>query len=129
IYNGAGFEGWVEDVLEAAGGDDGPLAVRASEGIPLIRSSGEEAEHGDGHGGDHPDVDPHVWVSPKSARIMADNILAAFLAVDPEGSAHYEARHASLAERLRELDGRYARELAALPRRDIVVSHAAFGYL
>ncbi|HEY8528470.1 MAG TPA: zinc ABC transporter substrate-binding protein [Paenibacillaceae bacterium] len=133
IYNGAGFEGWVEDVLDAVAGDDGPLPVKASEGIPLIRASGEEAAHGeeDGHGhdGDHPDIDPHVWVSPKSARIMADNILAAFLAVDPEGRAHYETRHADLAERLRKLDERYARELATLPRKDIVVSHAAFGYL
>jgi len=131
IYNGAGLEGWVGDVLDAVAGDDGPLPVKASEGISLIRASGEETELGevDGHGGDRPDVDPHVWVSPKSARIMADNILAAFLAVDPDGRAHYEARHATLAERLRELDERYARELAALPRRDIVVSHAAFGYL
>ncbi|OUM97421.1 MAG: ABC transporter substrate-binding protein [Paenibacillaceae bacterium ZCTH02-B3] len=133
IYNGAGFEAWVGDVLDAVAGDDGPLPVKASEGIPLILASGEETAHGeeDGHGhdGDRPDVDPHVWVSPKSARIMADNILAAFLAVDPEGRAHYEARHAALTERLRELDERYARELAALPRKDIVVSHAAFGYL
>jgi len=100
--------------------------VPASEGIPLIRASGEEAGHGD-H--DHPDIDPHVWVSPKSALKMADNILAAFLAVDPEGREYYEARHAGLAERLRGLDERYARELAGLPRKDIVVSHAAFGYL
>jgi zinc transport system substrate-binding protein len=128
IYNGAGLEGWVADVLDSVAGDDGPLSVKASEGISLIRAS-EEAERGEDNGHDRPDVDPHVWMSPKSALIMADNILAAFLAVDPEGRDYYEVRHAGLKERLRGLDERYTRELAALPRKDIVVSHAAFGYL
>lgn len=143
LYNGAGFEGWVDDVLEGIGAD-GPLAVEVSRGIPLIRTpddgrypaetaGGEPHDHGGtnagagDHGGLH--VDPHTWVSPKSARIMAENVFQAFVRVDAADRAYYEARYRDLDGRLRALDERYARELADVPKRDVVVSHAAFGYL
>jgi zinc transport system substrate-binding protein len=138
LYNGAGFEGWVEDVLGGFKAGEGPLPVEASRGVRLIRT-GENGDREEGHDhGEHPadghahddlTVDPHTWVSPKSALIMAENLYNAFVRVDGAHRAHYEANYRELAERLKALDERYTRELSGLSKREVVVSHAAFGYL
>ncbi|HEX2504759.1 MAG TPA: zinc ABC transporter substrate-binding protein [Gaiellaceae bacterium] len=65
-------------------------------------------------------VDPHAWLDPLRFATMAERIGAA---LDREQAA------ARLAERLRALDAELARGLADCRRREIVTSHAAFGYL
>ena len=136
LHTGTGFEGWTDELLDGIGADGGVLIVGASEGIGLIPldpedgAHGVEAEggHGDGHGPEGA-VDPHVWVSPKSMLKMAENVRDALIRVDPANAAVYEANHRALADRLEALDRAYERELSGLTRRDIVVSHRAFGYL
>ncbi|MFD0670557.1 metal ABC transporter solute-binding protein, Zn/Mn family [Cohnella sp. GCM10027633] len=129
IYNGAGLEGWVDDFLPAIGKGDA-MTVEASEGIALIDSEGEEEEHHE-EGHDHSDLafDPHTWVSPRSALAMALNVKDAYVAVDPDNKADYEARYAELNGKLKALDEKFAQGLAPYAGRDIVVSHQAFGYL
>jgi len=83
----------------------------------------------DGHNHSDLDVDPHTWTSPRSALVMAANIRDAYIQVDPEHRADYEAHYATLEEKLKQLDAKFTQELAAFERRDIVVSHQAFGYL
>jgi zinc transport system substrate-binding protein len=58
VYNGAGMEHWVADVLNSLG-DDGPVAVEASAGVALRGGDGEG--HDDG-------ADPHVWLDPENAQ-------------------------------------------------------------
>lgn len=137
IYNGAGLESWLNDFLPAieSGGD--VRKVEASHGIALIDGEGEEEEghdHGEEEEGhehehDHGDVDPHTWVSPRSALTMAANIKDAFIAVDPAHQADYEARYEQLNEKLKQLDAKFVEGLSPYAGRDIVVSHQAFGYL
>ena len=135
IYNGAGFEGWSDGFLKGLSSDAQPVRVEASRGIALIDSEGEtEEDHDHGDHGDHADhdhgaTDPHTWVSPKSATIMAGNIRDAFVQADPDHKAAYDSRYAQLAEKLRELDEEYAKGLAPSAGKDIVVSHQAFAYL
>ncbi|AIQ53851.1 metal ABC transporter solute-binding protein, Zn/Mn family [Paenibacillus sp. FSL R7-0331] len=92
-----------------------------------------EDEHADNHAeeaaGDSLHTDPHTWVSPKSALIMAENIKNSLIAADPEHEAGYEERYSKLAERLQALDSKFETELAKLPNKEIVVSHQAFAYL
>lgn len=93
---------------------------------------GEDGDHKDeGSGHDHEDlhVDPHTWVSPKSALKMADNIYRSYVEADPEHQADYEANYEALAQRLRQLDDEFGSSLASAARKEIVVSHQAFGYL
>jgi zinc transport system substrate-binding protein len=131
LYNGAGLEGWVDDFLKGAGSGKSLKTVEASKGIGLIAGHSDEQGGDDGHGHAHDglDVDPHTWVSPKSAIVMARNIHAAFVEADPANRAVYDEHFASLADRLKELDRKYEAGLANLTKRDIVVSHEAFGYL
>ncbi|MFC5403965.1 metal ABC transporter substrate-binding protein [Cohnella soli] len=127
VYNGAGLEGWVGDMLHGVESGSDVINVEASKGIDLIRGNPEEDEDGHDHGG--LDVDPHTWVSPRSAIMMATNIKDAFVKVDPDHAAGYESRFNDLTERLRKLDEKFIAGLSGLARKDIVVSHQAFGYL
>ncbi|MBB6635555.1 metal ABC transporter solute-binding protein, Zn/Mn family [Cohnella thailandensis] len=132
IYNGAGLEGWADDFLHGAGSNGSLKTVEASSGIALISGNPEEEEHEhegeEGH--EHAsDVDPHTWVSPKSALVMADNILKAFVDSDPANEAAYESRYEDLQNRLKTLDEQFTEQLQAVPNKDIVVTHQAFGYL
>ncbi|MBB6730552.1 zinc ABC transporter substrate-binding protein [Cohnella sp. CBP 2801] len=126
IYNGAGLEGWVDDFLQGIG--NGPKTVEASQGIELISGNPEADEEGE-VGADDRGVDPHTWVSPKSMMKMASNVHDAFVAEDPAHQADYDANYSELQSKLQELDRQFADGLANVSRRDIVVSHQAFGYL
>ncbi|TVY04431.1 metal ABC transporter substrate-binding protein [Cohnella terricola] len=135
IYNGAGLEGWVDGFLNGLGSDSQVLTVEASKGIKLIQGNPEEhdEDHQDEAGKDHEhsllDVDPHTWTSPRSALVMAANIRDAFVQVDSAHRAEYEANYAEVEGRLKALDAEFTEQLSGYTRRDIVVSHQAFGYL
>ncbi|MCC3373366.1 metal ABC transporter solute-binding protein, Zn/Mn family [Cohnella sp. REN36] len=129
LYNGAGLEGWVEGFLQGAGKKAKTLEV--SKGIDLIDADAEvvEDEHADGHNHGDLHVDPHTWVSPKSMLRMGENVKEAFMQADEAHGADYERRYEALKGKLGELDRKYADSLAGVSKRDIVVSHQAFGYL
>ena len=74
-------------------------------------------------------IDPHTWVSPKSAMIMAENIKNSLVEADPDHTAGYEQRYEELRTKLEALDQHFTDELAKVPNKEIVVSHQAFGYL
>ena len=116
VYNGAGMEHWVEDVLNSL--DNRSLtAVEASKGVTLL--GGDDADH----------ADPHVWLNPMNAKIELANIRDALILADPDGKAVYEANYSTYAARLDALDGEFKAALAPLQNRDLVVAHAAYGYL
>ncbi|MFS0722783.1 metal ABC transporter solute-binding protein, Zn/Mn family [Paenibacillus sp. 1P07SE] len=87
----------------------------------------EEDDHGHSH--DHGGVDPHTWVSPKSALIMAENVKDSFVQADEANREGYEANYEQLKAKLTELDRQYTEQLATTTRKEIVTSHQAFGYL
>lgn len=139
LYHGAGLEGWVPNFLKGLGSDAVVKPVEVSHGVSLITAEGDDGHH---HGEEaaengeeehHDDsshhIDPHTWVSPKSAKIIAENIKNSYIEVDPEHQAEYENRYAELAKKLDELDSKFTTELANTSKKEIVVSHQAFGYL
>ncbi|CAH1194762.1 High-affinity zinc uptake system binding-protein ZnuA [Paenibacillus auburnensis] len=139
LYNGAGLEGWVPNFLKSLESDSETKAVEVSQGVDYIMTDEEdghdhgEAEAAENHAAegssDSLHTDPHTWVSPKSALIMAENIKESLIAVDPAHKAGYEERYNKLAERLQALDSKFETELAKMPNKEIVVSHQAFSYL
>ncbi len=105
VYLGGGFQPAVE---QAVASRDGP-SLDLLEGEVATDAAGEMRE-----------VDPHVWLDPvrysRQARLIAD-------ALGPGASSD------ALAARLAELDAAFQQGLASCERRQIVTSHAAFGYL
>jgi len=137
LYQGAGFEGWVDDFLKSLDKKSKVKPVMASEGVKLLPGTGEEHEeehkdgeaHTEGDGHDHGEFDPHLWLSPMNAKHMAENIKNALIQVDAAHAAEYEANYEKLAKRFDDLHQAYKDGLAGAAGKEIVVSHQAFGYL
>ena len=134
VYNGAGMEPWVDRLL----GEVLPrtaVAVRATEGLPLVKP--DLPRHAHGHtptgareattGGDA--LDPHVWLDPVLAVSQVDTISAALTGADPASAAIYAENTRQYRTALEGLHQAFEQGLAKCRRRDFVVSHAAFGYL
>jgi zinc transport system substrate-binding protein len=73
--------------------------------------------------------DPHVWLDPVRLAAIGDALAARLATVDAARAADYRGRAAALRTDLETLDREYADGLRSCPRREIVTSHAAFGYL
>lgn len=109
IFNGAGFEDWVDSVLKAVD-NKSLIVVDASQGIQLLED------------------DPHVWLDPVNNQVQVKAIAAALAQADPAGKSAYQANADALVGRLQQLDRDYAAAFAHCERKEIVVSHAFFAY-
>jgi len=116
VYNGAGFEPWADKLIKEAAGPS-TVVVAASAGLTVARAGGD--------GG----LDPHVWLDPVLAKGEVEAIRAALERGDPGGKATYAANADAYGLKLTALDTRFDTGLRDCARRDVVVSHAAFGYL
>ncbi|MHB1163857.1 MAG: metal ABC transporter substrate-binding protein [Candidatus Nanopelagicales bacterium] len=74
-------------------------------------------------------TDPHVWLDPANLAVIGEAVAARLGEVDPVQAAAFSANAAALAAQMATLDLEYTDGLATCASRDIVVSHAAFGYL
>lgn len=75
------------------------------------------------------DGDPHVWLDPARLSDIAIALGDRLAAIDPDHAPAFRVRARSLADELRRLDYEFATGLATCKRRELVVSHDAFGYL
>jgi zinc transport system substrate-binding protein len=116
---GAGFQPALED---AAADAEAPV-FDALDGLELLEGAdehGDEEEPEDDQAAEESTSDPHFWLDPlRFARVVER--LGAELG--------REDAAASLAADLRALHRDFAQGLADCERREIVTSHAAFGYL
>jgi zinc transport system substrate-binding protein len=106
LYVGEGFQPAIESALE---GREGP-SLDVLDGVDI-----RETDEGDGAS-----VDPHVWLDPLRFAAVTRSIAAAL---------GHPAAADQLVRRLHELDREFRRGLAHCRRREVVTSHAAFGYL
>lgn len=74
-------------------------------------------------------ADPHVWLSPRVAKKQVERITTGFVQVDPQNSSYYQANEKKLIDQLDQLDKKFKEGLASCKQKDIITSHAAFGYL
>ena len=86
-----------------------------------------ENETGAAHG--QGETDPHVWLSPKLARIQARTICEALCRVDAAHQAFFRGSLHALQADLDRLDSELAQVLSPLKGRSFYVFHPAFGYL
>lgn len=90
-------------------------------------SDSHSAEESAGHDGEESGWDPHVWLDPVLVQQMVMAIRDQLSQVDPAGAELYERNAAALVQELQELDAGY-QQLASCPRKDLILSHAFFGY-
>ena len=84
-------------------------------------------DHGHHHHGDDV-LDPHVWLSPANAILIAKSISDALCTADPENKEVYLNNLREFTGKLSELDALIKKQLANYPDRTVLVYHPAFGY-
>ena len=137
IYNGAGMEHWVKDVLDGLGSGTKLTAVETSKDVKLLELEEDDDhdheekkdDHDHDHDHDHGGTDPHVWLSPLNAKIQMKNICDALSEKDSEHKSEYAANLDKANADFDTLDNEFHKGLDSLPNKTIVVSHQAFGYL
>jgi zinc transport system substrate-binding protein len=103
-----------------------------SQGVELIE--GDHYCEGHNHHDEfieslHSGIDPHIWTSPKSALIMAKNMLDAFIILDPRNEAEYTENYENLKSLILEVDAAIIEKLEAAPSRTFLIYHPSLGYL
>lgn len=149
VYNGAGMEPWVYDMLASLKDKAPRVSVEASKDIELLNldeedehdhdedHDHEEHEHDHDHEGhdhedhhhDHGGIDPHVWLSPVKAQEQVNRIAKALKAADPTHGADYDAQAQKIIADLNALHHEYETRTKKLSQKLLVVSHKAFGYI
>lgn len=125
VISGAGLEDFLDGILVPE------KLIDASRGIALIlpeeHSHEEEHEHSHDDGHNH-DRDPHIWLSPANAMIMAENICRELSAVYPEHKETFEKNLAQLLEQLEALRLYGEQTLSTLSCREMITFHDGFAY-
>ena len=121
VISGAGLEEFLDDLLLQA------AVIDASTGIDLLCPE-EGHDHDHGHEGHHHESDPHIWLSPVNAAVMAKNICDGLIAAYPEHSSNFSANLEMLTEELDTLNTYAHTSLDSLPCRDLITFHDGFGY-
>jgi zinc transport system substrate-binding protein len=130
IYSGAGAEGFADAANKTLKDEDVKM-IKAAEGADLIAGHDDhdhehEEEHGDEH--EHGDLDPHFWLDPQRSIVMAKNIKNALSELEPSKKDEFEKNFKQVKADLEELDKKYEEAIKNAPSKEILVSHAAYGY-
>ena len=94
------------------------LVVNSSRGIDLIPNIAENENSSD----------PHVWVSPKNAKIMVENIYQGLVKIDPNNTGYYTTNRDNYIVQLDELDANITKSLEGKENSQIIVYHPAWAY-
>jgi len=110
------------------------VVVDSSTGIQLISGHHEEDE-ADAVPGTHNHTseedagsDPHIWLSPKNAKIMVENTYQGLARADPEHKTVYRANTDAYLKELDALDADISREISQKQVHAIMVYHPAWSY-
>jgi len=89
---------------------------------PLSPDNGHEGDMDEG-------ADPHYWVSPKCAIVMASSVLDFLCELRPEGRSRYEAACKNLKGQIGELDKEATVLFSGVRGRAFMIFHPNLGYL
>lgn len=73
-------------------------------------------------------LDRHIWMSPKLAAVQVEQIMKALSDRFPEQAGNFQTNGARLIEELLALDAEIEALLKPVEKRQLLVSHPAFGY-
>ena len=123
VQSGAGLEEFLHDVLE------NKSVIDASEGIDLLCAEEDEDHHEHhAHEGHSHEEDPHIWLSPENAAVMAENICRGLCQHYPQYQEVFQGNLPGLLEQLASLQAYGEQELAGLSCREMIPFHDGFSY-
>lgn len=123
ILSGMGLEDFLEDALHGSN-----IVIDASKDTHTHSSSQTHA-HTNHHDHEHVhETDPHIWLSPENAKIMAHNIAAELATLYPEYQEVFLHNMGLLSQKLDDLQEYGTSQLADLESRDMITFHDGFAY-
>lgn len=102
---------------------DATLHAHEEEGHTEDEHAHEEEEH------DHGKYDPHVWLDPVNAKAMARSITVALSKEVPKDKATFEKNLKAFDQQADALDKEFKQAVADGSKKELLVTHAAYGYL
>ncbi|MGW4500620.1 metal ABC transporter substrate-binding protein [Micromonospora sp. NPDC004336] len=131
-----GFQPNVDEAVEQNAGDRA-FDVATVQPLRDAAAGGHDHDHeGEAGAAEEPHAeeegggkDPHLWLDPTRLATVGDKLAERLGRADPDRAADYTARAATLRAELAKLDAEFTTGLRTCQRREIVVSHTAFGYL
>lgn len=140
LYTGTNLEPWTDKIVSSIDGTE-CRAIDISKNIELITIEEfeeshinseiiyeEHEEHNHNH---HEEIyDGHIWLSPKNAIIMIDNILEEFCKIDSENSEYYKKNAEKYKSQILQLDTKIREIVEKSERKEIAVGgEFAYSYL
>ncbi|WP_323964460.1 zinc ABC transporter substrate-binding protein ZnuA [Aeromonas hydrophila] len=116
------------------------LTLTRVEGMPLFDYSkqadheehadeGHEGHDHDGHEGHHHEgVDPHIWLGPTQALVIANALSETLSAQDPANAERYRANLLAFKAKVEAKDKVIAEQMKAVNQKGYFVFHEAYGY-
>lgn len=129
VYVGGDSDEWVEDVLGSV--DKSKVTVfRLMDQVKTVEEvtvEGMEPEDEDesaegGEGEDEPEMDEHVWTSPKNAATIVKNMTKTIEKLDGKNKATYEKNADAYVEKINKLDGEFREVVKNGKRKEIIVA-------
>ncbi len=121
ILSGAGLEAFLDSALDSA-----KNTIDASEGISLLESCHHDHNAQNNHSHEH---DPHIWLSPQNAAIMAQNICNGLIQLYPQQKAVFLENLTQLLQKLSDLQAYGEMQLQNLSCRELITFHDGFSYM
>ena len=102
-----------------------------SQNIDLIELNGaeEEDDHSGHEGHLHGGTDPHYWMSPVSAYVIAEDVKNFLTQLNPGSAQKYAAGLNALQKKIARVDSTLREELAGAPSTTFMIYHPALGYM
>jgi len=146
VWVGESLERFLEKPLENAGKEASSIEWLALEGMSLHNfaeehhheeDEGEEdhdgheehEEHQDEHESHHHDgIDPHVWLSPDNARVLAKAVTIRLVSLDAKNAAYYEDNLTAFEKGLTAKDAEIRKALSKVSTVPYIVFHDGYSY-
>lgn len=128
LLNGAGLEDAMSDALAAAGRPQ----IDCSAGIDLLCTQ-HDHDHDHHHGAEEleeagEEADPHIWLDPRRACQMLDNLAQALGELDPAHAGQFTANAQAAQEEILKRYAQLKAQLAQLEPRALITFHDGFSY-
>ncbi|RDU71705.1 metal ABC transporter solute-binding protein, Zn/Mn family [Helicobacter brantae] len=99
-----------------------------NEGIDYLHSQCNHSHHSHDSHHDEEEDDPHIWLSPKNAKILASNIAKILIAHYPQNKALYEKNLKAFLQKVDTLNSKLTQKLSSLKVREFIVYHPSWAY-
>ena len=127
VWVGPALTPWLADPITALAADASLVTVADLPGLTIlpVRDGGAFEADDDDHAGA---VDPHLWLDPENAAVIARALATALTAADPENGAAYAANAEDFAAGMDALVVAIDSKLAPVHGRRFIVFHDAYQY-